>query len=85
MCSRSKVESLWQVCRCSLLLALEGPKISHQERIAGSVGLWAHSQAGGCMTGMSRHLPSEPSLQGLVLLVSGCGETWKAFWLASLL
>lgn len=44
------------------------------------------SQADGCTTGMSRHLPSEPSLQGLVLQVSGRRvEAWKAFWLASLL
>lgn len=43
------------------------------------------SQADGCTTGMSRHLPSEPSLQGLALQASGLRELWKAFWLASLL
>lgn len=36
------------------------------------------------MTGMLRHLPVEPSLQGLVLQVRGCGELRRAFWLAFL-
>lgn len=85
MCSRSKVESRWQVLKCSLYwLWMEGPKFHTRNR---SRGWWAHrlmSQADGCMTGMSRHLPSEPSLQGLALQASGCGELWKAFWLASL-
>lgn len=59
-----QVESRWQVIQMLSLLAFGGAKISHQERIAGSVGPGALSQADKCMTGMPMYLPGQPSLQG---------------------
>lgn len=59
-----------------------GAKISHQERIAGLVGPWA-PEPGRRMhdRGCQGTFRASQAYRGLRLQVSGCGKTWKAFWL----